>query len=381
MKVCIVADVLGEENNGTTKACMNLVRYLKSKGDTVNIICCDQDKKGVEGYFVVPCLNLGPINAVLRRNNVSLSWPKKKVIAEAIEGCEIVHIMMAFALGNAAKKYCLKNNIPFTIGFHAQAENITSHFGVMNSNLANYIAYHWYNRVFKHATAIHYPTEFIKDLFQKTTKNNVKSYVISNGVNSIFKKKEVNRPEELKDKIVILSTGRYCKEKNQKILIKSIQYSKYADKIVLYLAGQGPDKDKLKRLAKKYLKNKPIMKFLHKEELVDVINYSDLYVHPSIIEIEALGCLEAISCGVVPVIANSNRSATRFFALDERNLFKNNDKLDLAKKIDYWLDNVEERNKCSEIYLNRATNYDQDSCMEEMRKMLLENKRTLNNEK
>lgn len=30
MKITIVCDVLGEENNGTTIAAMNLIRFLKS---------------------------------------------------------------------------------------------------------------------------------------------------------------------------------------------------------------------------------------------------------------------------------------------------------------------------------------------------------------
>ena len=47
MKVLLVADVLGEENNGTTIACMNLYRYLIQQGDEVKILCCDQDKKAM----------------------------------------------------------------------------------------------------------------------------------------------------------------------------------------------------------------------------------------------------------------------------------------------------------------------------------------------
>lgn len=38
MIVTIIADVLGDENNGTTTACMNLVRYLKKQGDEVNCL-------------------------------------------------------------------------------------------------------------------------------------------------------------------------------------------------------------------------------------------------------------------------------------------------------------------------------------------------------
>ena len=38
------------------------------------------------------------------------------------------------------------------------------------------------------------------------------------------------------------------------------------------------------------------------------------------------------------MISNSPRSATRYFALSERNLFRCNDSDDLVERIDYWLE-------------------------------------------
>lgn len=45
MTITVVCDVLGEENNGTTIAAMNLIRFLKSQGHNVRILCGDADKK------------------------------------------------------------------------------------------------------------------------------------------------------------------------------------------------------------------------------------------------------------------------------------------------------------------------------------------------
>ena len=38
MIIAVVSDVLGEENNGTTIAAMNLIRSLKAKGHEVRVI-------------------------------------------------------------------------------------------------------------------------------------------------------------------------------------------------------------------------------------------------------------------------------------------------------------------------------------------------------
>ena len=56
MKITIVCDVLGEENNGTSVTTMNLVRSLKRKGHTVNILCCDGDKTVSYTHLTLPTL-------------------------------------------------------------------------------------------------------------------------------------------------------------------------------------------------------------------------------------------------------------------------------------------------------------------------------------
>ncbi len=372
MIVTIAADVLGQENNGTTTACMNLVRYLQSRGDEVRILCCDKDKKGLENYFVVPTLNFGPfLNKVIERNGVSLAKPDKKIIEEAIKGSDIVHVMMPFALGKKATKIAKKMNIPVTAGFHCQAENFTSHIGMMNFGIANHLTYrNFYKKMYKNVDAIHYPTDFIKNVFEKSVHHKTNSYVISNGVHNRFKKQEVEKPEELKDKFVILFTGRYSKEKSHKVLIKAVSKSKYKDKIQLIFAGDGPEKKRLIKCSKRKNIALPIMKFFPKDDLVKVINYSDLYCHPAEIEIEAIACLEAITCGIVPIISNSKRCATKAFALGENNLFECNNSKDLANKIDYWIEHPEEKKAKSEEYLGYTERFNQDKCMLQMRNMM-----------
>lgn len=107
MKILIVSDVLGDENNGTTIAAMNLVRYLKSHNHDVRILCPDQDKKGQEGYFIVDNLNLGKtLNNYVKKVGVSLAKPQKDVIESALDGVDCVHIMLPFLLGGGNGRYC-----------------------------------------------------------------------------------------------------------------------------------------------------------------------------------------------------------------------------------------------------------------------------------
>ena len=72
------------------------------------------------------------------------------------------------------------------------------------------------------------------------------------------------------------------------------------------------------------------------------------------------------------MIANSRRSATRYFALDERNLFRNKDANDLAEKIDYWIEHPDERAKMRQRYANFVQEHEYEHCMDRMESMLMD---------
>lgn len=372
MNITVVSDVFGAENNGTVIAAVNLIRSLTSKGHNVNIVCCEKDKReDLAPCYTVKELNLGPLNLILYKNGVRLSKADKKVVTEAVKNADVVHLMMPFALSICALKICKKLGKPVTAGFHAQAENITAHFGaVKNIKPINDAVYKFmYRHVFSKVDKIHYPTQFIRDTFESVV-GVTRGVVISNGVNKIYKRERLPKPESLKDKFVILSTGRLCGEKNQSVLLRAIAASAHKKDIHLILAGAGPDKKKLERLIKK-LGLDVETGFYSKPDLNEIINYSDLYCHPAEIEIESIACIEAISCGLVPVVANSPRCATKYFAIDEKSLFENKNPLSMAEKIDYWIDHPEEREEYSKKYLELAGKFDQDKCMDEMERMLL----------
>ena len=91
MRICVVCDVLGQENNGTTIAGMNLIRSLKSKGHEVNIVCNDIEKNGVPGYYVVPEWKIPFLTKVIHKNGVKLSKIDKSVMIEALKNVDHVH--------------------------------------------------------------------------------------------------------------------------------------------------------------------------------------------------------------------------------------------------------------------------------------------------
>lgn len=369
MIACIVCDILGEKNNGTTLAATNLIDYLRSKGHEVRVVCCDKDKNNLENYYVTPTLNLGKFcNKILEKNGVTPAKADESVLRKAIEGSDVVHLLIPFFLARRAAKIAKELNKPITASFHCQAENVTAHVFMMNFPLANTLVYkNFYKHVYQYCDIIHYPTTFIRDVFEKET-HKTNAVVISNGVNEQFYKDVPSN--RISDKFTIVCTGRYSKEKAQHLLIKAAAKSKHRDDIKLVFAGAGPYENSLKKLSAKHGTDAEFRLF-PRDELLSLLHGADLYVHTAIIEIEAIACLEAIVSGLIPVINNSPRSATKAFALDGNNLFKLNDTNDLAAKIDFWYEHPELIKEYKARYKSIIGNFDQKECMHKMEEMLL----------
>ena len=114
------------------------------------------------------------------------------------------------------------------------------------------------------------------------------------------------------------------------------------------------------------------VRFLPAAGASHILQTADLYVHTAIIEIEAIACTEAICCGLVPVICNSDRSATRFFACGDHTLFEPGDVRALADLLDYWYEHPAARVERAAEYADLRHSFDQTACMQQMEQMLKE---------
>lgn len=367
MNITLVADVFGENNNGTSATASRLVENMKKRGHNVKVVSPFHSEDN--NFYTVSSRSFGIFNDYVEKiNGVTLGKPERITIWEAIKDADIVHFLLPFQMSKCGIKLCLENNIPFTTAFHCQPENITSHIFLQKAKLINDFIYKYFKTTFyRKALYVHCPSQFIAD---KLVKNHyhTTNFVISNGVRDEFVPTKSTKPSELKDKFCILLSGRYSIEKRQDVLINAVNKSKYRDKIQLILAGNGPQKNYYEKLGKK-LPNPPIFTFLNTSDLIKVINYCDLYVHASDVEIEGIGCMEAISCGLVPVLSNSSNAALSQFALDERNLFNHGNYNNLAQKIDYWIEHDKEKQIMSQQYAKFMEQYKIEKCMDKMEEM------------
>lgn len=369
MVLTIIMDQYGAKNNGTTTTAMHLASIMRKHGHTVRIVTSMEDVDE-ENVYVVPKRNFPLVMKFVRSQGMEFGKPDENVLIDAIRGADLVHFYLPFKLEKVGKQIADKLGVATTAAFHLQPENITSSVKCGKIKPLNNAIYKGFKSFFDKFGHIHCPSKMIADILDEHGYT-AQKHVISNGFDEFFHKIDSVRPEQFEGKYVITMSGRLSREKRQDLIIEAAAASKYRDKIQLVFCGRGPWEKKLKKLAGKLLpkENQPVFKFCSQEELRDVLCYSDLYVHASDAEIEAISCMEAFACGLVPVISDSPITATKQFALDERNLFSAGDAESLRDKIDYFIEHPEEKDKLSAEYIEYSKQYLVENCVSEMEKM------------
>lgn len=112
-------------------------------------------------------------------------------------------------------------------------------------------------------------------------------------------------PSNLKKKesIQLITTGRLIPEKHFDMLIQAIANIS-TPKLQLYIIGNGSEKQKLQKLVKKLQVKDQIQLLGHKskQEIVTLLQQSDIFVLPSQSETFGVAYIEALACGL-PIIA------------------------------------------------------------------------------
>ena len=358
MKILLVIDDYISSNNGTTISCRRFAGELRRQGHEVKVLGTSLPDE--PNMFRLEEYHLPIVDGLVRANDFHFSKVDLAVIRQAVAWADVVHCMMPFMLTYRTKQVCDELHKPATAAFHIQPENLLSAVRLGKFKpLVDSVYWAWRKGIYRKFQYIHCPSSFMRqEMIDHGYQGDIRP--ISNGISSAFcqqKRTSACSPYKGKDrKIVITMVGRLAREKRQDVILRAVRKSKYADRIQVVFAGKGPLERWYKRLGKR-LKNPPMFVYLNQQDLLTLLRQTDLYVHSSDMESEAISCIEAFATGLVPVISDSRKSATRQFALDERSLFKAGSSADLAKKIDYWLDHPEEKRRMERAYARQGLDY------------------------
>ena len=326
--------------NGGTIATKRLVEELKKRGHEIRIVAAIHENPNDPNFHKIPGFVLP--GAEESQENMTFLFGKndKKVFKKAMEGADIVQVQFPFLMAKGVVKAAKKMNIPVVGAFHVQPQNIMAAMGKTSKLLERFLWFSFKYFLFNRVDTIVSPSKFASDLLISEGVKGNHNY-ISNGIPVEYVPGNYERPEWFGDNMVLINVGRHADEKRQKLLIEGVNLSKYKKKIQLILAGRGERTEELKKLGEK-LPVKPYIEYISFEEKLQYLNSADLYVHGSIVELESLSTSEAIGCGLPCLISDSKYSAASQFALNENFLFKSDDANDLAKKIDYWYEHLDE---------------------------------------
>jgi glycosyltransferase involved in cell wall biosynthesis len=102
--------------------------------------------------------------------------------------------------------------------------------------------------------------------------------------------------------IVIISTARFCEQKRLNRLINAFdEVCRGADNVWLFMVGDGPLRESLRRLASGKSSGDRIKFVGHQEDIASFLQISDIYVLPSELEGLGIALLEAMAAGLVVV--------------------------------------------------------------------------------
>ncbi len=343
MKILIVATDYFNESNGLCISTQRFIECFKARGHEVRV--ATNNRNGTSEY-PLEVYKLPLINGIVEKEGYTFAKKDEKVLTEAINWCDIVHLEDPFPLGKFTANLAKTLHKPCTATFHLFPENMTYAANIRSLHIEGAIM-RYFRSAFKEVELIQCPTEIVKKRLEKW-KFNGELVTVSNGIvpeNIQTERKE--KPEEIKDKFVVLTIGRYSKEKNQQELLRAIAKSKYKNNIRVIVAGKGPLEKNLVKLNKK-LKLDVQFGFYPQSELNDIRLYSDIYVHCARVEVEGMSCMEAFASGCVPIIAKNKLSSTWIYSIDDKNMYRSKKIKELASKIDYFYEN---RDKLKEYRL------------------------------
>ncbi len=364
MNIAIVIDSYNDANGGTI-ATKRLVGELKKRGHNVKIITAIHEDPEDPDFYKVPGFVLPGTASSLENMKFLFGRSNHKVYEDAFSDADIVQVQFPFVMAKGAIATAKRMGKPVIGAFHVQPQNIMAAMGKTSKNLEKFIWSTFKYFLFKRVDKIICPSNFASQLL-KSQGVKAQTKVISNGIPKEYIPQNLKRPEWFGDKMVLLNVGRHAYEKRQLLLMEGVRRSKYSKNIQLILAGKGERTEELREKAKE-LPVEPLLEFISYDDKITYLNTADMYIHGSIVELESLSCSEAVGCGLPCLISNSEYSAAPQFALDERFLFESDNADDLAKKIDYWYEHIDELRdkKIKDKVLDKAEHFRFDKAVTE----------------
>lgn len=376
LNIAMVCDPIGSNKSGVVVSTIRFSRLLKERGHNVILIGAKSNEHKEHSYHNEVKAYRYRSLPVPKSGGWNLAFPTVKELKKVFqdEKIDVVHIILPMSGAIVAIKAAKELGIKIVAHSHSQPENLFMDMPKFIQPILNDLWNKYLMWIYGKAETIIYPSELARSLLDKLNRKHKRSVVISNGINSShFRTLPVGdfyeRFKIPEGGIKLLFVGRLFPEKSVDTLIKSIPYIiKEYPNTHLMIVGGGHLKEKLERLSDSLDVSGHVtfLGIVSEEDKILAYNASDIFVLPSLAELEGMVVLEAMACGKPIIISDAEMSASRYFVEGNGFLFKTKDPIDLACQVSKLIRDNELRIRMGKKSLEDIKKYDIHNSVEKL---------------
>ncbi len=373
LNIAMICDPIGPNKSGVVVSTLRFARLLRERGHHVIFIGARSTEHREHSHHDGSKAYRFRSIPVPKSGGWNLAFPTVKELKKIFqdEKIDIVHIILPMSGSVMAIKAARTLGVKIVAHSHSQPENLFMDAPKFIQPTLNKLWNKYLVWTYGHAEALIYPSEMARGLLDKLSKKNQPSHVLSNGINTQDFKPISDGAVSLADfhtrfgipenTTRLLFVGRLFPEKSVDTIIKAIPHIVVKHPNAHFMiAGAGHQRGKLEKLAED-LGIKKFVTFLglvSDEDKVLAYNSSDIFVLPSLAELEGMVVLEAMACGKPIIISDAPMSASKFFVDGNGFLFETKNHQDLAEKANALIGDKNLRQKMGAVSLQKSKNYD-----------------------
>jgi 1,2-diacylglycerol 3-alpha-glucosyltransferase len=368
LNVAIVCDGIGDVVGGSFISTQRFGELLKARGHRIVFISSRSRKhprnhefRGIQTY------RLPSVLIPWSEGQLYLAIPFVNRLRNILrdEQIDIVHVMIPMPLGLVTVRVAKTIGLPVVMHSHTQPENIfmnSPQFPGRDALQRRFCGY--LNWIYRQGDVMIFPSDFSRRQFPELSAS--KSMVISNGVDrqrfrptapdAFMRRFKLSRAKQL-----LMYLGRLHREKDVETLIRAMRILRRLHRQAhLVIVGFGYEQPSLERLAREcdLAEDVTFCGFVPDEDLAAAYSACDLFVLPSLAELEGMAVLEAMSCGKPILIADAKDSAAIDFVEGNGLLFRARDPEHLAAQASRLLCNPEMRRAMAAVSLTKSRSFD-----------------------
>jgi glycosyltransferase involved in cell wall biosynthesis len=308
LRIAMVCDAVTDYLGGALVSTARFADGLIARGHSVIYITGRSPQNRSDGFHgPIQVFRFRSVPAPYFDGRFYLGFPTGKEIKNVLrsQNIDLVHILLPMPSGVVAARAARALQIPVVVHSHMLPEVLTVNFpGFMPKTWLHNLFYRYTHWFYGRSDAIVFSTEHSRQLFAALTER-CNNSIISNGVNADF-----FRPGETGDFFEkfgiargnknLLFVGRLHPEKSLETLIEAmpriVGVHPEAHAVVV---GSGSGRAGLEQLAARLGVGAHVtfLGYVNDHDLLHAFNACDVFVLPSVAEIEPLVVLEAMACG------------------------------------------------------------------------------------